>query len=227
MNATLPSASSLGSGLSASLKVRDKQSKVARIESLLSQVNFATENLPCLSAEANAPKIRCHWPLEKDSRNGSLGTPMDSKYSWNHFQARACFSLVLWTTPPWTADLAASRSARNLSLLVEGRSRNQRESEKKHEIWAIELENNHSDGSLWTNNLRQCWNPPQTTDCKYSSCFQWSTLQDGGLTIVELPCLVHQQNLICAATLWWMCCQFDWADKILLGFHHLGSQSTL
>jgi hypothetical protein len=43
--------------LLASGKVYDTQSKVVRIESLPSNVDFVEENLPSLRAAANAPRI--------------------------------------------------------------------------------------------------------------------------------------------------------------------------
>ncbi len=89
------------------------QSKVDLIESLQSVADFELENLPSLRAAENAPKILCRWPRSKESRNQSSWIPMDKRYILNLRQARACFSLVLCTTPPWMADFAVDKSAKN------------------------------------------------------------------------------------------------------------------
>jgi len=171
----LPLMSSLGFGLSASLKVCEMQSKGALIESLLISANLEEKHIPCLRAEAKAPSIWCFCPLEKASRRRSPWTPMDNKYNWYLHHKRACFSLVLCTTPLWMADLVEGKSAKSWFCLGEGWDWNQRVPGGEHENYWEGIKTNHWGENREKGNPTPCWSPLWTTGCNGNS-HGWSLI---------------------------------------------------
>ena len=122
MNASLFSLSSLGSGLSASLKVC---AKVALTDSDLSFGWFLVLYLPSQTAWAKAARILWHWALDRLSRIGSCWYPIHVRYRLKRSQARACFALDPLTTASCMADSVASKSAMKSSLPARSVSLNQ------------------------------------------------------------------------------------------------------